>query len=189
MFVGAPVRLREPVDRRHFLTMETIQYTYVNRKGWDNGEWDQEPDKIQFEDPNTKLPCLIVRNPMMGFLCGYVGVPEGHPYFGKDSDEIDIACHGGLTFSNFCAQDDKEHGICHRPAPGEPDKVWWLGFDCGHAFDLGPGMVANLKKAGVDYKPWCGDQYRDLAYVKAQCASIAKQLALIFNESHPDRSS
>lgn len=33
--------------------------------------------------------------------CGYVSVPENHPFYGKNCSEIegDIEVHGGLTFS------------------------------------------------------------------------------------------
>jgi hypothetical protein len=49
-------------------------------------EWDNEPDRVEFE--SLGLPCLIVRNPF-GALCGYVGVPEGHPWYYKDREQID----------------------------------------------------------------------------------------------------
>lgn len=44
------------------------------------GEWDREPDKIEWTDKKTGLPCLIVRN-RLGALCGYVGVGEKHPFY------------------------------------------------------------------------------------------------------------
>lgn len=156
--------------------MKTIEYRdIVDRTGWESGPWDTEPDKAQWQDPDTGMPCLAVRNGQ-GIWCGYVGVTEGHPFFGVDCDDekIDVRVHGGLNFSDACSQNDKEYGICHRPDPGEPDRVWWFGFDCIHAFDLAPGMVASRKKRGAGYP---GDTYRDLAYVKRECAELAKQLA------------
>ena len=44
--------------------METIEYKAHNRADWPKGKWDNEPDKIQWQDPTTKLPCLMVRNSM-----------------------------------------------------------------------------------------------------------------------------
>ena len=163
--------------------MNTIEYRWIDKSEWHRGEWDSEPDKVQWEDAATSLPCLAVRHPTMGNWCGYVAVSEGHPYFGKDYKDVgkeytdvetDIDCHGGLTFSGFCREDDKEHGICHVPAPGEPDRVWWLGFDCGHAYDLAPGLVATIESIGC--RSWPGDVYRNLAYVQKECAEIARQL-------------
>src|SRR5581483_7299765 len=104
----------------------------VDKSIWPRGEWDDEPDKKQWQDKETGLPCLIVRGGG-GALCGYVGVSEGHPFFGKDYGDIDdnLDCHGGITFADFCAHtNDESRHICHKPDPGEPDRVWWLGFDC-----------------------------------------------------------
>lgn len=54
--------------------MERIEYRgVVDKSGWARGVWDSEPDKIQWQDAETGLPCLIVRGPV-GALCGYVGV-------------------------------------------------------------------------------------------------------------------
>lgn len=156
--------------------MKTIEYRFIDKSDWERGAWDNEPDKVQWPDPATGLPCLAVRSPHTGSWCGYVGVEEGHRYFGVDYNDVDIDCHGGPTFSAFCS--GKEHGICHLPAPGEADKVWWLGFDCAHAFDLMPNIAAKMKHLAIEDKftfmNW--DTYRNLAYVQAECARIAQQL-------------
>jgi hypothetical protein len=161
--------------------MKTIEYRdIVDRSGWDRGPWDGEPDKVQWQDRRTGMPCLAVRN-KMGNWCGYVGVTQDHPFFGLgyDDEKVDVQVHGGLTFSDSCSENDKEHGICHRPDPGEPDHVWWLGFDCGHAFDLSPRLVATtLKKCGTWLGHFPADVYRDLRYVKRECGRLAKQLTL-----------
>jgi len=52
---------------------------------------------------------------------------------------------------------------------GEPDKVWWLGFDCAHYQDLIPG----IDKHNPDLK---SRTYKDLNYVKAGNKSLASQL-------------
>lgn len=56
------------------------------------------------------------------YLCGYVEIPRNHPWHGvefydKPEDIIDI--HGGITYSGDLKREGK----------------WYLGFDCGHAFD------------------------------------------------------
>jgi hypothetical protein len=157
--------------------MQTIQYDYINKSTWGDGPWQTEPDKVQFQDEATGLPCLLVRAPVTGGWCGYVGVAKGHPAFKKHYDKVKlpVGVHGGLTFSGFCAENDKEHGICHVPDPGEPDHVWWLGFDHAHAGDLTPAIMALLKSyGGGGMREW--ETYRDLAYAKDQCALLALQL-------------
>src|SRR5262245_28942541 len=115
--------------------MKTIEYRWIDKEKWARGPWDQEPDKVQWSDLETGLPCLVVRHPRLGNWCGYVGVSEDHPWFGQAyyDEQVKIRCHGGLTYSNFCQPSDKEHGICHVVESGESDKVWWFGFDCCHS--------------------------------------------------------
>lgn len=67
-------------------------------------------------------------------------------------------------------------GNAHGPLAGEPDDVWWFGFDCMHAglSDHVPGlfMTPRLRELmpGV---------YRDLAYVHAETERLAEQLAAL----------
>jgi hypothetical protein len=164
----------------------------------------------------------MVRN-RVGGLCGYVGVPGGHPFHGKGYDDLPVVVHGGLTFADRCADlsrevwekrraalptlraeaekyprgDAAEHlrelepvidsyeawreatqarAICHIPGDGEPDNVWWLGFDCVHYGDLAPKMPKmNATLGGHDVRDY--ETYRDLAYVRAEVASLARQLS------------
>lgn len=179
--------------------MRTIAYAQtMDRTGWDDGPWMTEPDKLQWEDLVTGLPCLAVRGPM-GCWCGYVAVFPNHPWYrcpynaelgGKDSDgwehTIDgaISVHGGLTFSDFCMEleepGDEARRVCHVPGPGEPDRVWWFGFDCGHSMDISPGFDARTRQL-FKHEPIrvlfpMNDTYRDLAYVQREVASLAWQL-------------
>lgn len=147
--------------------MEYREWKFVEKSKWPRGQWDREPDKAQWTDEVTGLPCLMHRNDG-GALCGYVGVPEGHPSFGKAYDDVDTDVHGGLNFASLCGELDEQngHGICHVPAEGEPEKVWWFGFDCAHFQDLCPGYDADG-----------GGLYRNFSFVKRECASLAQQLA------------
>lgn len=112
-----------------------------------------------------------------------------------DTPEGVINVHGGLTFSDKCHEGGR---ICHSPRPGRDPHVWWYGFDCGHCMDFSPGMEATTKelytRIGVEpnphsdpnatYDPETGVKvehgqasvYRDMAYVKAEVESMAKQL-------------
>jgi hypothetical protein len=144
----------------------------ADRKLWPAGEWDNEPDLVEWRDAATGYPCLIVRNGFGG-LCGYVGVPEAHPAHGKDYQGIDFPHggdpHGGLTFASPCGGD-----ICHVPLPGEADSVWWLGFDCAHSGDLCPGLMVIGGRV-VDWRPEY-EQYRAMGYVERECTALAAGL-------------
>jgi len=152
--------------------VKTIEYRTVDKSEWGEGPWQAEPDKVQWQDEATGLPCLIVRN-IAGCLCGYVGVTAEHPFFGKGYGDVDVEVHGGLTFSGPCnPQADEERHICHVPAEGEPDHVFWFGFDCAHLGDLCPTFDRVWRQLGVLEKI----EYKDIEYVRAEVRKLAKQL-------------
>jgi hypothetical protein len=177
-------------------SMKTLEWKNEDKrdKDWPKGEWDNEPDKIQWVDPTTNLPCLMVRN-HSGAWCGYVGVAEGHPAFGVHYDRVNVEVHGGLTFSDTCLTAEhlvgkelrkgvklmslkeaqayvEANSICHVVEEGENDNVWWLGFDCAHYMDIAPGMLKYNIGTGH-----LGEQYRNRDYVKAEVECLATQLA------------
>lgn len=135
----------------------------IDKSSWPRGPWDQEPDRKEFVA--SGFPCLMQRHVKYGNWCGYVAVPPGHPAHGKDYNDIVCRVHGGLTYGSLC-----EGHICHVPKPGEPDNVFWLGFDCAHAGDFSPGMNQSYAKL-------IGETYRDEAYVEAETRALATQLA------------
>lgn len=162
--------------------METHAEHKVDRAGWDPGPWDNEPDKLVWKT-ETGLPGMIVRN-SMGALCGYVGVTKDHPWYGRayndgdypDSPEGRLSAHGGITYSDKC-----QGHICHVPEPGEPDDVWWFGFDCNHCDDYAPVNAKYRKMAGSGrtpelYRQRPSEVYRDLAYVRGEVEDLARQL-------------
>lgn len=66
--------------------MKTQEWSdYVDKSAWGDGAWQSEPDKKQWKDPTTGLPCLIVRGSHGGW-CGYVGVSPSHPAHGLSYD-------------------------------------------------------------------------------------------------------
>lgn len=173
---------------------ETKTASFVDKSGWARGPWDEEPDRVEWRVPDAPgLACLMVRGPM-GCWCGYVGVPPEHPLHGADmANEPDLDVHGGITFAAPC-QVESGRGpaalVCHVPAPGESDNVWWFGFDCGHAWDVSPEMDAQLRRHGSG--PYSeamaaldaqyltkSTTYKTLAYVQAEVESLARQLAAI----------
>lgn len=165
--------------------VKTREWRFVDKSAWSDGPWQDEPDKMQWQDETTGLPCLAVRGPG-GHWCGYVGVSEGHPWFGLGYSECREGCescwgvhspdgqtdvHGGLTFADFCAEKDPEHGICHVTEPGAPERVWWFGFDCAHSGDLSPKWADRFSFSSGLY-----EVYRSLEYVRGECSALARQL-------------
>jgi hypothetical protein len=138
-----------------------------DKSKWGQGPWQNEPDKAQWVAHG--LDCLIVRN-NNGALCGYVGVPSHHKCFGKRYNEVDVCCHGGLTFSDYCAEvADEAHSICHTDKDAANAVVWWLGFDCAHGMDVVPNLSLGYRFPGA--------VYRTFAYVQQEVECLAKQLA------------
>ena len=151
--------------------MEYREWTFVDRSDWKQSRVAYgEPDKIQWRDEETSLPCLVHRGPS-GAWCGYVGVDNSHPMYEKNYNDVPIDdLHGGLTFSDFCQQSDENgKGICH--ITDNHEKVWWFGFDCAHIGDVCPKWDGELQNFG-DYS-----SYKNLSYVKDEVKSLAKQLA------------
>ena len=103
-------------------------------------------------------------------LVGYVGVEPGHVFYKDPYHEIDVSCHGGLTFSEHCAPEHEEgRHICHIVEPDESDDVWWLGFDCAHGGDRAPtGLMLDVLGHDGIYCNW--------QYLQRECANLARQL-------------
>ena len=108
---------------------------------------------------------MILANPL-GFRCGYMQVPEGHPWYGKSYDDLhDVDVHGGLTFSEMV----KEGNTLF---PG-----YWIGFDCGHSMDAHDPACADHES---DIEVFFlinhgGGKIRTLEYVQAECCKLCDQ--------------
>lgn len=144
--------------------MERIEYRdVVDKSDWPRGEWDAEPDKIQWQDGATGLPCLIVRNGV-GALCGYVGVPKGHPWHGVRYSECPEKCgekwcdhrpeshleaHGGITFTDSCSDTSRESWEDWR-------KRWSLRTAEAERYPKGDAATGFKHWAGCfdDYDAW-----------------------------------
>lgn len=155
-----------------------------------DGPWTSEPDELRFTDEATGYACHIARVGHSGHLCGYVRIPAGHPLHGVGYGDpapsglaehvervrsgptgkrgaIDMLCfalgdgamsagllfnvHGGITYSE------------------QEDDGYWYGFDCAHSGDLCPASRYAFDFGGPS-------EYRDIEYVKGECASLAAQL-------------
>ena len=78
--------------------------------------------------------------------------------------------HEITIYTEIKKQQNRKPGIFMHE--GEPEKVWWLGFDCAHAGDVCPAYASRFSSVR-DY-----EQYRDLQCVKEQCRKLAQQLIL-----------
>jgi len=140
---------------------------YPPKDLWGPGPWQVEPDRVEWR--YRGLPCLIVRSPVTGALCGYAACSPRHPLHGADFYTTDLDVHGGLSFGGLCSG-----RICHKPRPGEPKHAYWLGFDCAHAFDYMPAFgvfsCSSLSRVGT---------YRDLAFVRAEVERLADQIVAL----------
>ncbi len=154
--------------------------------------WENEPNELRWSDESTGLQCCVYRHPHFGHLCGYVEIPSGHPLFGCDYSDpvpaslierakaimdgpagkrgaLEIFCiagrggllagdlfdvHGSITFSG-------------EPYWSDPATEFWYGFDCAHCDDVSPFARSPLQEHAT---------YRDIDYVKAECASLARQI-------------
>ena len=74
--------------------------------------------------------------------CCYVFLPKGHKYYGKEYDDIEISCHGGLTFS--------EKDLAFNPIFLKD--TWVIGWDYAHCddyagyFEDNGDLAKNTKK-------------------------------------------
>lgn len=150
---------------------------HIDRSRWPPGEWDGEPDKVQWKDRDTGVPC-VARRGRRGNWCGYVGVAPGHPWHGIGWSDLPgyPSVHGGLTFAGGCQKGAPEETICHIPGPGEPEHLWWFGFDCAHAWDYSPDDKVYEVAHGYPFTVSADQSYRTLGYVRSQCAQLARQI-------------
>jgi hypothetical protein len=148
--------------------MKTLNW--IDKSAWVDGEWQQEPDRIEWV--YLGLPCLIVRQEG-GWLCGYVGIPPTHPYYGYGKDmenkELkEIYTDKAINFSEASQQIDDPRAVCHQLLP-RTDDYWWIGFDCCHYDDVFPRIIKV-------YNFPSGTSYKNVEYVKTQVEFLARQL-------------
>lgn len=76
-----------------------------------------------------RIKYIIKKNPRMGFWLAYIRLPNKNIWAkATHYDEIDIDCHGGLTFMAFVKS--KEDAGWQEFTKGT-----WVGWDYGHVGD------------------------------------------------------
>lgn len=116
-------------------------------------EWKNEPDFKEFTY-NDEYKCEIRRSKGMGNLCGYVYIHENHPSYNDQSIDKILKCHGGITFKSLI----------------EEKKVFIIGFDCAHAWDLVPYNMLSI------FRDFNDSIYRNIEYVEKELCNICEQL-------------
>jgi hypothetical protein len=102
-----------------------------------------------------------------GALCGYVGIPKGHTFWGviydEGNEELDAIAddvHGGFTYT--------EEG---------KDGYWYFGFDTTHADDFAPKLVELLIEFGRKDLPFTDCMnYKTWEFVEDQIHWLGKRL-------------
>jgi len=134
--------------------------------------WEDEPDHAEWVQYISGYKCRISRNEVTGTLCGYVGIPKEHRFWGvnydghRELEDIADNVHGGLTYSQ---QGD--------------DGWWYFGFDTAHADDFAPKMVEDLIGLGGDlslksrlFNYWDCANYKTWEFVEDQIHWLGKRL-------------
>jgi hypothetical protein len=134
------------------------------------------PDALLAKGAHAGFEWEVTANGI-GYRCGYVRLPQGHPWHGKDYDDEalwGVRVHGGLTF----AAPDTHCG------KGGEDGGYWLGFDCAHAGDAPDGSLRGQDSREVAdlYGMFDGSFSRfgtvkTTEYVAAECRRLAEQAA------------
>ena len=136
--------------------------------------WENEPDHAEWVQEVSGYKCRISRMEGSGALCGYVGIPKGHTYWGviydEGDEELDAIAddvHGGFTYT--------EEG---------DDGYWYFGFDTTHINDFAPKLVELLIELGRKDLPFTDCMnYKTWEFVEDQIFWLGKRLWQ-YNEYH-----
>lgn len=136
-----------------------------------------EPTRLAWSDKTTGLPCFARATDIDGVWCGYVGVPKGHGWHGRDYAELErVDVHGGLTYAGEFISDPMGL-VSHVTTDG--DALWWLGFDCGHFDDVTPAMHTQMTELGMDppmFRGITSTTSPTLDFVRSECTRLAAQV-------------
>ena len=128
--------------------------------------WENEPDHAEWVQEPSGYKCRISRMEGSGALCGYVGIPKDHVFWGFSYDaedelrDISDNVHGGLTYGQ----------------EGD-DGYWYFGFDTTHINDFAPKLVELLIELGRKDLPFTDCMnYKTWEFVEDQIHWLGKRL-------------
>jgi hypothetical protein len=172
---------------------ETLEDEYDPNVNVSKKPWETEPDLLEFVDEDTGYECFIQRHPELKHLCGYVSLPENHKLYGEKNIDneflLNLDVHGGVTYTG------EKRIKRHEKRPNlfiDEYASSVVGFDCGHAGDLVPGVKSfheevyrNIEYVTGDLVPgvksFHEEVYRNIEYVTNECKNLAKQLKELEN--------
>ena len=96
--------------------------------------------------------------------CCYVRIPLGNKYYNIDFDKIDIDCHGGITYAQFC-----DFGF---------GKKYYIGWDYAHFDDYtGFNQLAEIvcKDMNIPFKRLGGKKWTVFELIK-ECQYVIRQI-------------
>jgi hypothetical protein len=125
------------------------------------------PNDILAHGEHKGFEWMVIHNGT-GFRCGYVRLPKGHPWHGKDMEAIECTVHGGLSFAEPDLPCDA----------GGPDDAYWIGFDCCHSGDLpDPSLIGIEAYKALGWPVYANGVIRSEAYAEAGCQELCDQAA------------
>jgi len=122
-------------------------------------QWKEEPDSESFI--HSEFRCVLRRAPLLKYWEGYVLIGNTtHPWWGLHPAELEyVPVHGKVTYSDYNPTNEDDHGS------------WWVGFHCGHAFDL---LVWDWEMEGKKFpRLFKGHIYRDINFAREQVMILA----------------
>ncbi len=122
------------------------------------------PEKVLAEGQHLGFEWVIVHNGA-GYRCGYVRVPKGHPWHGKNYNDVAAGVHGGLTFGEPDLPCDKDG----------PDDAFWFGFDCAHCDDARDPSLPTRNEYPMPI--FEHQTVKTQEFVEAECRRLCEQAA------------
>lgn len=92
----------------------------------------------------------------------YIKIPENHKFYNKGYDEIDLAVHGGLTYSK------NELPV----STNQKIEGWFIGWDYAHCEDYAGYEERVPKQFRVGGKKWTTEEI--FKEVKEACYQLSK---------------
>ncbi len=163
---------------RYALTLD-FSPDLFDRHKWKQGKWTTEHDVYLWVDPDTDYDCLIIRH-RLGYLSGYVGIPQHHPLYGSSDSNEQVAAlkiHGNLLISGSEIIERNEDYLFSIPVvlKDREQPLWGLGFGCHHDLDLIPYL---FHLSGTINE---GESYKDVPYLTKEVTALARQLKALEN--------